>query len=105
MACDLPSVIRGNTIAEDMWEHISNNDLLSLSRAQELFNTTMQQNVVSGMAGGGLAGVGMPPGTRAPPEGQWKPSVDYAARARELFLKRMGTVRGEMKVGANDFIT
>jgi hypothetical protein len=77
-----PFISGGLGVVSDMWEQAHQADLAQMMQhAQQTHQFPAPVDT---------------PNTRRPP--------DLASRARELFLKRMGGIRAELKVQAGDFL-
>ena len=80
----------------DMWQHV-NKDEAQAELMRQLAGVQTQSNA---NAQAQQAQVWKPPNG---PVGATK-GPDLAARAREMFLKRMGGIRAELKVASDDFL-
>jgi hypothetical protein len=84
----------------DMWTHVNKSDV-----EQEMMRQLAQAQMNAAL---GQPALPIPPFTplpvSAPPN---KPATGIAlcARAREMFLKRMGGIRAEMTIAAEDFLS
>ncbi len=74
-------------------------DMWSLINKEEIMRNMMAQSQQD-LSAAQQAGVFMPP----PKPNQPANVANLAARAREMFLKRMGGIRAEMKVAPEDFL-
>jgi hypothetical protein len=77
----------------DMWKYINTNEMLAAAQQAGVGHAH------------GLPYPNLPaPATTATTTATNKPP-DLASRAREMFLKRMGGIRAEMKIAAGDFLS
>jgi hypothetical protein len=80
-----------NTSA-DMWKH---------NVTQSEFEKQLAQAQINAMA---QANIGQYPTTPPPVPPPVTNAVHFANRAREMFLKRMGGIRAEMRIAEGDFL-
>jgi hypothetical protein len=85
----------------DMWAHI-NKDEMNAQLIRDLQNVNMNAQAAQAQQAGIVHKFPPLPTPPAPP---LPPSLSQlGSRAREMFLKRMGGLRAEMKVAADDFL-
>jgi hypothetical protein len=83
----------------DMWHHV-NKDEAHAEMMRQLTNVQMQSNA---NAQAQQANIPIfPAGSSSPPLPPTQ--AQLATRAREMFLKRMGGIRAELKVASDDFL-
>jgi hypothetical protein len=87
------SLLGGVVSAPDMWAHI-NKDEIAAQMMRDIQQANLNQNE--------LARQGVV--HNFPPASLPANNITLANRAREMFLKRMGGIRNEMKIAMDDFL-
>jgi hypothetical protein len=90
----------------DLWSHVSRPEveqemLRQLAQVNQAIN--MDQVAQAQQAGTWMPGPSLP--LSSPPPNRPATGIALCARAREMFLKRMGGIRAEMTIAAEDFLS
>lgn len=95
----------------DMWAHVNHQELeaqLKRDMAQAQMQAQINAHLASGAQQAGMTQQANP-FPKPLDKATWRPDIPssptpLASRAREMFLKRMGGIRSEMKVSTDDFL-
>jgi hypothetical protein len=89
-------ILGGIGAAPDMWKHINATDMKE-QLMRDMAQAQMQHNA---NAQAQASAVPMFPAPPPPPP----PPLNLAGRAREMFLKRMGGIRAELRIAEGDYL-
>jgi hypothetical protein len=98
---DPPNALAGlaGILGGDMWAHINKTEV-----EQELMRQMAHSNMAQAQQASVLGAQAQQfPATPPPPNGPAS-GPTLSSRAREMFLKRMGGIRAELKIAAEDYL-
>jgi hypothetical protein len=85
----------------DMWAHVNKKEV-EAELMRQIANANAQAQSQQSIVGAQQAGSWHP--TVAPPPNAPSTGPTLSSRAREMFLKRMGGIRAELKIAAEDYL-